>query len=365
MMVLWAVLFAWMGARAAEPPPLDQAIALIASQLPDPVDDSQLMFAALQGITDHLNRQAGAPVHAVLTTAEHRALAAHYQGHRDGLGALYRIVAGQGLTLEHVYPDGPAAQSGLQRGDMVIAINNHPFTGLGLDDIFQVANAEAMLPTVVLDVRRAGRLQRVSLSRGPYVVPMVSPHPTDADCVEVLFFGVGAADRLRARLSELDPSAGVVLDLRDNQGGMLDEAVAAADLFLEAGAAVVTRRAADGTEEVLVASGAAVWSGAVAVVTNERTAGAAEAFVAALQGHQVARTAGTATAGLAREPSYYPLGGGLVLQLADTVLRPPAGASWDGGGLTPDVWVEPVSNSPSGILPDVQLSAARGLLGEP
>jgi carboxyl-terminal processing protease len=365
MVWFWAMILGLMVARAEEPAALQQAVSLIQEKLPGQLGDEQLLLAALQGITEHLNQQLGAPVNGVLTADGHAAFSAYLRGEREGLGALYQIVPGQGLLLDHVFADGPAARAGLVRGDLIVAINNHPFTGLSDDDIFQTASAGAMLPSIALDVRRPAGPRRFEILRGAYRVPSVSAHPTQANCVELLFFGEGAAADLRRQISGMDPAAGLLLDMRDNQGGMLSEAVAAAGLFLEAGAVVVIQRSADGAEEPQVAPGERTWSGQIALLVNERTAGAAEAFAAALREHRVADISGTQTAGHAREPSYYPIDGGLVLQLADTILRAPSGQSWDGVGLVPDLWVEPVTNSPSGILPDVQLSTARGLLQQP
>lgn len=360
---LWSMMLGAMFAQAEEPEALQQAISVVQQRLPGQ-DSDVLRLAALQGITAYLNDQMGAPTNGVLTAGQYAQIAAHQRGDRIGLGALYEVVGKQGLLLDHVFDGGPAARAGLVRGDMVVALNNHPFTGMSADEIFAIANIEAVLPAIALDVRRDGGTKRFEIQRSTYRVPSVSIHPTTPNCIELLFFGEDTAETLRALLGKMDPGEGLVIDLRDNQGGLLEEAVEAAGLFLSPGTVVAQQTTAEGTAS-LVASGSPAWDGQLIILLNERTTGIAEMFTAALWEHRGVHTVGTQTGGLAREASYYPLDAGLVLQLADTLLRAPSGRSWEGAGLMPDTWVEPVSNSPSGRIPDVQLSTALGLLSEP
>ena len=335
---------------------LQEAVTLIEAHLPDHADADQLYRAALQGMVDHLNTPSGAQAHAVLTAQEYAHTAAWRRGDREGIGAFYEILPGRGLRMDAVFSGGPAAAAGLRRGDVVVGINGHPFTGLGQDAIFQLSQVEAQRASVALDVARGPEIRRLEIQRGRYRIPSVQQHPERADCLEVRFFGEGAAARLAELLQQLRPEDGLVLDLRDNQGGLLEEALAAASLFLAEGEVVLIQRSPGAGDEPRVASGRRQrWAGKVGVLVNERTAGVAEAFTAALQDHQIASVFGTRTAGVAAEPSFYRLSSGLVLQLADTTLRAPSGRTWGGLGLTPDVWVEPLSDSPAWILPDVQL----------
>ena len=108
------------------------------------------------------------------------------------------------------------------------------------------------------------------------------------------------------------------------------------------------------------------WNGELVLLVNRGTGGPAEAFVAALQSHRVARVVGTRTAGNAGLPSFHELGSGLIMQLTDEFMRGPMGSEWSGDGLVPDVVVEPVNfmldPRPGVAPPDLQRDAAIQLI---
>ena len=349
---------------------VEEAVRLIQTQLPNQPEDELLYRAALAGITGYLNQQAGTSIHDVLTEAEHDRIEAWQRGERDGIGAIYQILSGRGVLLEEVFSDGPAARSGMATGDLIVAIDDQPFTGLSDALIYELTSQAAQRPRITLDVVRSGQeLHRFEVLRGRYQIAAVS-RAADQDCtIDLLFFGQGSAARLASMLPELPEGSGLLLDLRDNQGGLLSEALEAASLFLESGAVITYRRTAGGADEALVATGERQWSGPVVVLINERTTGAAEVFASALQAHRAATLVGTASAGQAAEPGYYPVGSGLVLKLADTTLRAPSGRSWAGTGLTPDVQVNPLqqqlSLSTPGIPPDIQRDTGIQLISCP
>lgn len=346
---------------------IEDAVQLIQQQLPEPVDEEVLYQAALVGITSFLNQRSGANIHGVLTDREHNQIEAWLRGERDGIGAIYQIISGQGVLLEEIFPGGPAAAAGMETGDLIVAIDDQPFTGLSDALIYELTSQAALRPNITLDVMRADQsLSRFEVLRGRYNIEAISRSDEAACAIDVLFFSQGSAERLASLLESVPEDSGLLLDLRDNQGGLLEEALAAASLFLEGGAVITYRSMADGADEALVATGDRRWRRPVVVLTNERTAGAAEVFASALQDHRAATLVGTTTTGQAAEPRYYPLGSGLVLQLADTSLRSPSGRSWAGTGLIPDIRVEPLqqrlSLSTPGVPPDIQHDTGRQLI---
>lgn len=357
----WALFCITLGVAHAEEGAgaIEEAVALIQQQLPDQIEEEVLYHAALAGITSYLNQRAGANIHDVLTAEEHTSIEAWLRGERDGIGAIYQIISGQGVLLEEVFPGGPAAMAGMEAGDLIVAIDDQPFTGLADALIYELTSQAAQRPRITLDVTRAEQsIHRFEVMRGRYSIEAVSMSTESRCAVDLLFFSQGSAARLEKLIQTLPKDAGLLLDLRDNQGGLLDEALAAVSLFLEAGAVITYRRTADGADEALVATGSDRWVGSVVVLINERTAGAAEVFAGALQDHRAATLVGTASAGQAAEPGYYPVGNGLVLQLADISLRAPSGRSWAGTGLIPNIRVEPLQQrltlTSPGAPPDLQ-----------
>lgn len=372
MSLLIALLCALLSVASADDgaAAVEEAVRLIQQQLPHQLEDDLLYRAALVGITGYLNQQEGAGIHGVLTEAEHDRIEAWQRGERDGIGAIYQIISGRGVLLEEVFADGPAARAGMETGDLIVAIDDQPFTGLSDALIYELTSQAAQRPRITLDVLRAGsEPHRFEVLRGRYHIDAVSQAADQRCTVDLLFFSQGSAARLSSILSELPDDSGLLLDLRDNQGGLLSEALQAASLFLESGAVITYRRTAGGADEALVATGQRQWSRPVVVLINERTAGAAEVFASALQAHRAATLVGTTTAGQAAEPGYYPVGSGMVLKLADTSLRAPSGRSWAGSGLTPDVQVQPLQQrlglSSQGIPPDIQRDTGIQLISCP
>lgn len=362
------VALALLAVAQADPRSADKAREIIEARLGDAVNDDALDRAAVAGMADLVDQTLGTEGNSVLTEAEHKAALAWTRGERAGIGVEYRVIAGRGLVITAVFDGGPGALAGLETDDLVIGINGEPFTGQAAHAIHQsLQTAEGA--SLALDVRRRkGIVQRVDVPRGRYQVPTVlGAEDAMRPVVRVTFLGEGTATQLSRELSLLDPSLGVVLDLRDNEGGLLSEAIAMSDLFLDTGAVVVQERSA-GTEDVAhSAAGEPTFQGPVVVLVNRGTKGAAEAFAAAVQTNRVATIVGTTTAGQASMPSYHPLGNGLILRLMDIRLAGPDGRSWQGEGVRPDLVVEaPALSLPPmdrpGADTDLQREAALGLL---
>ena len=185
--------------------------------------------------------------------------------------------------------------------------------------------------------------------------------------VELNFFGEGASDELRDVLSGLPAGTGLVLDLRDNEGGMLEEAIDCAGFFLESGASILQRVSITGDIRVVSLDTPRIWADEIVLLVNRGTGGPAEAFVSALQVHGAGRVLGTRTAGNSELPSFYALGAELMLQLTDEFMKGPTGAAWAVGGLVPDVVIEPVDfvmqPHPDTAPLDLQRDAALRLIG--
>jgi len=367
MSALLTVALAMSLATAADADALDEMVELVERRYAGRADRADLYRAAMAGLASQLDQVTGSTGNALLSQEEWNHARAWAQGDRHGIGIEFTLLPGRGLIITDAFPGGPGERAGLQLGDLVVGIEGMPFTGMALSQIHDAVVASAARPQVRMDVRRDSGLSRVLVKRDTYRMSSVrlvegGPRP----CLRVGFFGRGAAKQLAALLDDLD-APGVVLDLRDNEGGLIDEAVAAADLFIEKGALVVDRVGFDGSADPMRAGHAATWTGGVVVLANRGTSGPAEAFVAALRDHGVAQVVGTSTAGVGTLPDYQPLGDGLVLQLADTWMRSPSGLGWDGDGLVPDVRVEPVNNpaldGPGSLPPDLQMAAAFRLVG--
>jgi carboxyl-terminal processing protease len=366
---MWMILAGLLGSMVhaqSSVEGLEAALAEIEGRFPETVSSDALYRAALVGVAAHLGEQLGATENKVMSAEEYAAAEAWLEGERFGIGTEFSIVPGRGMVLTAVFPDSPAAGVGLKAGDLLVSIDNHPFTGLPAP-VIQARVQRQKTQDLVFDVRRLdGSIGRVAVSRGSYQIPtVISRRDRDALVLRIMFFGSGAAAEVGTALADWSGAA-VVLDLRDNPGGSMDEMVATADLFLDPDAVVVETALGNEDSFTLIGTGPAQWSGSVMVLVNQGTADVAEAFVAALQDHGRARVVGTRSAGQGIRSSFYPAGRGLVLKIADTRMSSPSGRSWHGKGLAPDIYVQshqltlPALGRPAP--PDIQRDTAIRLI---
>lgn len=357
---------AWMAgpAQAADPETVGRAAAVIEATYGDRAPESTLFHAALQGMASQLDELTGRSGHAVLTRAEQEEVERWLDGRRHGIAAEFAIVPGQGIVITDLYAGGPAERAGLRRGDLVVAMDDRPFTGLPGELILAVAG-DRRGARVVLDVRRAEGLRRLSVERGPWRIDTAQMHTHNGVAVlRVPFFGPDTAAAVVAALADTPPDAPLVLDLRTNEGGRPEAAAKVAGVFVESGLPFAVSEAPDGSQTIdhEVGRSRHHHTGPIAVVVDRGTTGAAEAFVATLRHHRGAVVVGSTTSGQAGLPSWVDIGDGLVLQLVSVGLRDPAGRSWAPRGLEPDVMSQPVGLSmplaPGNLPPDVQLDTA-------
>jgi len=368
---MWCLIFTlvWVPAgRAEDVDGLEAALSDIHARFPKEVASDTLYRAALEGVAKHLGTVMGIEGNRVLTESEQQEHASWLEGERTGIGAEFSILPGRGLLITEVFEGGPASTAGLKPGDLVVSMNDHPFTGQGAQRIHAHVR-RCSGPSAVLDVRRTdGAIRRVDIQRGAYRVPPVRTpeEPLATPVARVPFFGKGTAVALENFLREQRNAAAVIIDLRDNEGGSLDEVVESADLFLDPGSIVVNRGKVREHMEPLSASKPAVWVRNVVILVNQGTEGVAEAFAAALRDNGRCVLVGTRSAGRAVETSLYPAGRGFVMQVADIHLASPSGRSWSQQGLKPNVLVESTGLSvPVGIagpIPDLQRDTAIRLI---
>lgn len=343
------------------------AVKLLAQRYPDAMATGAFHRAAIDGMAAEVDAVAKTRGSGVLTVAEYTELQNRQRGERAGVGVQFGVLVGQGLIVDRVYPGSSAEKAGIQHGDWVVGVNDHPFIGQDAPTILGLVQRVGP-PRVLLDVRRqGGPVRTVPVAWGTYWLDAVAPcGDGSVQCLEIQQFGAGTSAALARALQEMDPSQGVLLDLRTNEGGLIEEMVSAADLFLAAGEVVVITQGPEGSTQSLSASTARAWDGRVVLVVDDGTRGLAEAFAATLKEHLGARLVGTRTAGEGTTDSFYPLGAELVLRLADVRLRSPSGRSWAPEGLAPDLMVQhPEMVLPpdsTGAIPDIQLDAGIRLL---
>lgn len=250
-----------------------------------------------------------------------------------GFGSVVSVLPGRVIVLQAL-PGTPSAKGGLEPGDEILAINGIRLDRLDMDQLVALLGRSRQ-HEVKLDVRKPGNARILQL--------VLTPEEMDAPSVERAFLlkpGVGylrvssfdaeTGKQIREAIEKLggDKLAGLVLDLRNNPGGLLPAALETASLFLEPGQTILTvrGRAVEAREEKAPAN-ARPYRFPLAVVINARTASAAEIVAGSLQDHKRAVIVGEPSFGKGLVESVYPLSEGTGLALTTAYYYTPSGRS--------------------------------------
>lgn len=333
---------------------VEQVRAQLASQYYRPVPRRVLDLATVESMLAAL----GDPYTEYLDPAAYRLLRAETARSYSGIGATVLPVT-NGLVVTSIQA-GPARAAGLRVDDRIVAID-----GVGVAGVpFARALARIIGPegsTVRLRIRRTGRELRLSVVRRRIEAPVISSrllavrHGRRVGYVRLAACRAGAAQVLRMELRRLERAraSALILDLRGNPGGLLDQAVAVASLFLDRGV-VVSVESANHHGEVFEARPAAASRLRLVVLVDRSTASAAEVVAAALSDNNRATLVGETTYGKALVQTVTPLSNGAALRLTTARYLTPAGIDISRRGVEPDVMAvdEPLT------APDEALAAA-------
>jgi carboxyl-terminal processing protease len=315
---------------------LDAVRDRIAASAVGTVDKSALDQAAVQGMLGALHDKWA----NYLTAAQYAGFEQTLDGRFSGVG-IWLHQSGSTLSVSSVQPSSPASEAGVRKGDTVVSINGKSTKTMS------VAAAAAALRGVagskVSVVVRSGTAARtLNLVRRALPSDDVTVDKLSARVGRITIgaFTRGVGRQVRDALATLraEHVTGVVLDLRDNPGGLLDEAVEAASALLPAGTAVVSYAGKSGKQTVLKASGDNPDTVTpVAVLVDGATASAAEILAGALQDDKRAVIVGSRTFGKGTVQQPMPLPDGSAIELTIAQYRTPSGRSLDGIGLDPDI----------------------------
>jgi carboxyl-terminal processing protease len=262
-----------------------------------------------------------------------------------------RSYSGVGLTVEPSRAGlvvtsalhGPARDAGVRSGDIIVRIEGRPAGKLTFDQSVNLIKGEE--GTVVhLLVRRNGERQRFTVVRSDVAVPSLSSRLVDYEGVKIgylrlLSFPDSSAQRVHDATHRLVArgAKGIILDLRDNPGGLLTEAVRTTSVFLEKGV-VCTVSGLHQDATVYEATGGAEFPQLpVTVLVDRGSASAAEIVAAALADNKRAVVVGSRTYGKASVQSIRPLSAGRALKLTTATYLTPSGTDLAGHGIHPSV----------------------------
>ena len=308
-----------------------------------PIDEQKAIGAAINGMLASLD-----PHSSYMDPTEYRDMQVQTRGEYGGLGI---EVTSEDGVVKVVSPidDTPASRAGIQGGDYLTAIDGQSIVGLSLNEAVQRMRGDAG-SNITVTVAREGRDPfDVTLTREVINVRSVTSRIEGGDIgvIRISTFNERTspllADAIRSIKAQTSGHLrGVVLDLRNNPGGLLDQAIEVSDAFLDGGEVVSTRgRHPEDIERYSARRGDDLAGVAMAVLINGSSASAAEIVAGALKDRNRALIVGTTSFGKGSVQTVIPLDGGRngALRLTTARYYTPSGRSIQGSGIDPDMEV--------------------------
>jgi carboxyl-terminal processing protease len=305
------------------------------------VDDKTLLNAAINGMLSELD-----PHSDYLPEQNYKRLDETTQGHYSGIGVDVEIVD-QRITVRSVIVPSPADTAGINPGDVILAIDGRPVKDRFLrDSIDEMAGEPGT--AVILEIEPVdGEIRSVELIREYITVPTISFQLLDKQYgyFRIAVFNRNSASHLEESLASILEDGiqlrGLIIDLRDNPGGVLQQAVSMADGFLEEGL-IVSTRGRNSTMQMEFSAKEGQWlpDTPVIVLVDRGTASASEVFAGALQDHGRALIVGERTFGKGSVQSVLPLRNGAGVKLTTARYYTPSGRSIQAEGIRPDIIIE-------------------------
>lgn len=318
-----------------------RVLTMIENNYVEPVDNSKLMYGAIKGMMESLD-----PHSSFLTPEQYRQLRMDTQGEFGGLGIEVEIRNGW-LTIVSPIEGTPAYQIGLRSGDEIREINGKSTQGIRMHEAVQMMRGPRGT-RVKIAIRRPGRpgLLQFEVVRDIIKIVSVTHRMLDPGIgfIRIKSFQNGVVQHVQKALQEMFAKGqlrGLVLDLRNNPGGLLEQAVRIADLFIPSGLIVRTTGKGGRMMDEEHAHSKGTFTGfPIICLINGGSASASEIVAGALQDHKRAVLMGTRSFGKGSVQTIIDLNDGSGLKLTVARYFTPSGRSIQEMGIEPDILVE-------------------------
>ena len=322
----------------------------IRAQYVEPVDERKLIEAAINGMLTSLDPHSG-----YLSANDAADMRVQTRGEFGGLGI--EVTQEEGFVKVVSPIDGtPADLAGIEAGDFITHVNGESVLGLTLDQAVEMMRGPVG-SEIIITVVRDGRTEPfdVSIIRDTIKLTAVRTRSEgDAIVLRVTTFNDQTFPNLDAGLKEaiedaggIDKVSGIVLDLRNNPGGLLTQAIRVSDAFLNAGEIVSTRgREPQDGERYNATPGDLAQGKPMVVLINGGSASASEIVAGALQDHRRAVVIGTRSFGKGSVQTVMPLRGDGAMRLTTARYYTPSGRSIQALGISPDIVVQQPPRQP-------------------
>ncbi|MBE0616495.1 MAG: S41 family peptidase, partial [Proteobacteria bacterium] len=265
-------------------------------------------------------------------------------GEFQGVGAELRMKDGH-VTIVAPMDNSPAQKAGIRPGDVILKVDGKDIAGLPLEEVVKgILGPAGTQVTLTLETPSRNRVRDVTLTRAHITVHNVTWHVlpgTDLAHLRIASFSRGVTQDLQAALKEIHAKnlAGAVLDLRNNPGGLLEEAIGGASQFLTGGNVLLEKDADGEITPMPVVQGGVAPDLPLVVLINEGTASGAEILAGALQDARRATLVGATTFGTGTVLREFPLSDGSAVMLAVREWLTPNGHTIWHAGIKPQLVV--------------------------
>jgi len=336
-------------AAAAAPLPLDElrtfteVFSRIKSDYVEPVSDKKLLDDAVQGMLAGLD-----PHSAYLDSDSFKDMRVETEGQFGGLGIEVTMENGFVKVVSPI-EDTPAARAGVKPGDLVIRLDEKAVKGMTLNDAVRMMRGKPGTDITLTIVREGvSKPLKITITRAVIKIKSVKSRLLDPGFgyVRITQFQAATDKSLVEAVRKLEaenkgPLRGLVLDLRNNPGGVLNAAVGVSDAFLDKGLIVYTEgRVADSKMRLSATPGDVLNGAPMVVLINGGSASASEIVAGALQDHKRAVIMGTKSFGKGSVQTIIPMSNGGALKLTTARYYTPNGRSIQALGIVPDVVTE-------------------------
>ncbi|MEA2197258.1 MAG: carboxyl-terminal processing protease [Solirubrobacteraceae bacterium] len=345
----------WVGAHATWlPSPLGNSVvgdrqARLVHQV---LDDIHAAYYRKVNRSDIANSGLAAMIGSLHDPFSHYFSPAEYKSlfgapHLNGIG-IDVVKAKQGLRVVDVFNGYPAAKAGLTPGDLIVAVGSQDLAGHSAGFAQKLIRGPAGT-RVVLTVLIGKHRRVVNITREHIIVPVAADHIVNYHGVKLgyvqltTFDQQSAGNQVRTDVHQLlgQGARGIILDLRENGGGLINEAIKTASIFIPSGT-ITTIAGRNTARQVFTATGHAISTKIpVVVLVDGQTASASEIVAAALQDDHRAKIVGTHTFGKGVFQDSFGLPGGGVLEIVAGYYYTPSGRNLGGGGVKQGAGVKP------------------------
>ncbi len=298
----------------------------------------KLVYNAIKGMLENLDAHSG-----FMEPEATKEMEVETKGQFGGIGIEITVRDGV-LTVVAPIDDTPAAKAGILANDQIIKINGKLTKGMTVQDAVKLLRGEPKTP-VTIHIMREGfkELKEVTLVRDIIKIKTVKYQPLENKFayIRVTQFQEQTTNDFRKAFDDLKSKIeikGLILDLRNNPGGLLDQAVKLADEFVKEGIIVYTKdRAGKGAKFMATNKEKIVGDYPIICLVNGGSASASEIVAGALQDHKIAVILGSQTFGKASVQTIFPLEDGSSLRLTTARYYTPSGKLIQAKGITPDI----------------------------